>query len=57
MEKEPPKPLTLPLKDAHLDLEAIDYINAHGTSTALNDRSETAAIKRAFGEQALQYSD
>jgi 3-oxoacyl-[acyl-carrier-protein] synthase II len=40
------------LKDADLKPEAIDYINAHGTSTPLNDKSETQAIKRAFGETA-----
>jgi 3-oxoacyl-[acyl-carrier-protein] synthase II len=40
------------LADAGLPPEAIGYINAHGTSTPLNDRSETAAIKTAFGPHA-----
>ncbi len=40
------------LEDATLRPTDIDYINAHGTSTQLNDRSETAAIKTVFGEQA-----
>jgi 3-oxoacyl-[acyl-carrier-protein] synthase II len=40
------------LEDAGLDINDIDYINAHGTSTQINDKSETAAIKTVFGEQA-----
>jgi 3-oxoacyl-[acyl-carrier-protein] synthase II len=40
------------LKDAKLNPEDVDYINAHGTSTKLNDKVETLAIKRAFGAHA-----
>lgn len=40
------------LDDAQLDRNSVDYINAHGTSTKANDRSETLAIKRTFGERA-----
>ncbi len=44
--------MQLALDDAGLKPEDIGYINAHGTSTQLNDKSETAAIKKVFGEQA-----
>ncbi|RPJ25025.1 MAG: beta-ketoacyl-[acyl-carrier-protein] synthase II, partial [Chloroflexi bacterium] len=44
--------MKLALQNANLAAADIGYINAHGTSTALNDKSETAAIKTVFGEQA-----
>lgn len=40
------------LKDADMELENIGYINAHGTSTILNDKCESAAIEKVFGEHA-----
>jgi 3-oxoacyl-[acyl-carrier-protein] synthase II len=40
------------LSEAHIDIHDVDYINAHGTSTRLNDQMETVAIKRVFGENA-----
>jgi 3-oxoacyl-[acyl-carrier-protein] synthase II len=44
--------MKLAVEDANLGLGEVGYINAHGTSTPLNDKSETAAIKTVFGEQA-----
>jgi 3-oxoacyl-[acyl-carrier-protein] synthase II len=46
--------IRLALADAGLGLHDIDYINAHGTSTSVNDRVETLAIKTVFGEHAYK---
>jgi len=46
------KAIEIALKDAEIKPSQIDYINAHGTSTPLNDKLETLAIKRVFGEYA-----
>ena len=42
------------LKDAGIEPEAVGYINAHGTSTPYNDKFETMAIKKAFGDHAYK---
>ncbi|MDX1686835.1 MAG: beta-ketoacyl-ACP synthase II [Candidatus Promineifilaceae bacterium] len=42
------------IEDAGLELDEIDYINAHGSSTPINDQVETLAIKRLFGEGAYE---
>ena len=45
--------ISLALADASVRPEEVDYVNAHGTSTPLNDRAETEAIKAAMGEAAM----
>jgi nodulation protein E len=42
------------LKDAQLNPEEVDYVNAHGTGTLANDATETAALKLSFGEHAYK---
>jgi 3-oxoacyl-[acyl-carrier-protein] synthase II len=42
------------LKDARLNLDDLDYVNAHGTSTVLNDKIETLALKRSLGAHAYR---
>ena len=46
--------MTAALADAGVAPEEVDYINAHGTSTAMNDAGETAAVKLAFGDHAYK---
>jgi nodulation protein E len=42
------------LKDAKVNPDEMDYVNAHGTATALNDKGETVALRKAFGDSADQ---
>jgi 3-oxoacyl-[acyl-carrier-protein] synthase II len=46
--------MNLALEDAGLKPEDVNYINAHGTSTPANDKAETQAIKKVFGEYAYR---
>jgi 3-oxoacyl-[acyl-carrier-protein] synthase II len=48
------KAMEFAMRDAGITPKDINYINAHGTSTPLNDKSETLAIKKALGEQAYE---
>jgi 3-oxoacyl-[acyl-carrier-protein] synthase II len=46
--------MSLCLEDAGLTPDTVDYINAHGTSTPINDPTETAAIKKTLGDRAAK---
>lgn len=48
------KAMKMAIDDAKITTKDVDYINAHGTSTPLNDSSETIAVKAAFGEDAMK---
>ena len=50
--EEPARAMTLAMKDAGVHAEQVAYLNYHGTSTDLNDRIETRAVKLAFGDHA-----
>ncbi|MGN6593340.1 MAG: beta-ketoacyl-[acyl-carrier-protein] synthase family protein [Terriglobales bacterium] len=52
--EEPARAMAMALRDAGLEAARMDYINLHGTSTVLNDRIETRAVKRAFGGDAYR---
>ena len=51
---EPARAMSLALDDAGRNAEDVDYVNLHGTSTVLNDKIETNAVKRALGDHAYK---
>src|SRR6266498_3527357 len=52
--EEPARAMTLAMKEAGIDASDVGYLNYHGTSTDLNDRIETRAVKIAFGKRATK---
>jgi 3-oxoacyl-[acyl-carrier-protein] synthase II len=52
--EEPARAIGLAMKEAGITAQDVDYVNLHGTSTQLNDRIETRALKLVLGEQALR---
>jgi len=54
--EEAARAIRLALKDARMDPQQVDYVNAHGTSTPINDKVETLAIKKVFGDHAYNLS-
>ena len=51
---EPARAMSMALEDAGIDGEQVDYVNLHGTSTVLNDKIETTAVKITLGEHAYK---
>ena len=54
--EEPARAIQMALNEARVEAEQIDYVNYHGTSTELNDRIETRAVKLALGKRAAAFS-
>jgi 3-oxoacyl-[acyl-carrier-protein] synthase II len=52
--EEPARAIQLAMEESGIDAEGVDYVNLHGTSTVLNDRIETRALKIALGERAYK---
>jgi 3-oxoacyl-[acyl-carrier-protein] synthase II len=52
--EEPARAITLALEEAGIAPDEIDYVNLHGTSTEMNDRVETQAVKLALGDRAAK---
>ena len=52
--EEPARAMSLAMKDASIDPSEVQYVNYHGTSTDMNDRIETRAVKLAFGKHATR---
>ena len=52
--EEPARAMTLAMNDAGIAPTDVDYVNLHGTSTVLNDRIETSALKQALGKRAYE---
>ena len=52
--EEPARAMSLAMREGGVDPAEVDYVNYHGTSTDLNDRIETRAVKRAFGKHATR---
>jgi 3-oxoacyl-[acyl-carrier-protein] synthase II len=52
--EEPARAMHMAMREAEISIEQVQYVNYHGTSTELNDRIETKAMKIAFGERAAR---